>query len=971
MVIFVASQKRKNVMTLKNAVLILVFIPLMAAYVQAQTFAGTMQTAPLTFCEGEPALGIHNNDENLEPDDVLQFVLHDNAGTSLGNVLATAGTPGFAYQAGWSYGINYYVSAIAGNDDGSGNVDLSDPNLSVAAGTPVLFTEPIVVECLPEEIILTCAQPVDTVTCTGSGNYTYTWNQGSTGSFLIADVPGSYILTITNDYGCAKVEEIVVTQDVELPQVTVFGDPGISCDGDPAEINAEIAPLGFDVTFEWAGPGGFTSQTLNNVVYEPGIYCLTATNTQNGCFVESCFLVEGDTVQTNISAQICPGETYLFDGQELTTSGFYTAIFPIAGSCDSVVLLELEVFPPIVENISASICEGDIYELGGEIFDSSGVYEVNLISSQTGCDSTLILDLIVTDTLNCGRIRGQLVADEVENCQLDPGDSPLQNWLLRASSGLDTFYAMTEVDGRYEMGVTAGDYTVEVLGWNPVLWNPCQNAISVSILNGVPDTADFVIGIQETCPALEVDINANFLRRCFQNHFYVSYCNNGTAPAEDATLVVVLDPLLEFQSAGLPHTELGPGIYEFDLGTVQVGECNAFAIWVVVSCDAVLGQTLCAEAKIYPDSSCAPPDPDWSGASIAVSSTCETDSVRFVIENVGDGDMDMPLQYIVIEDGVMMMADPGTFQLNGGESEEVTLPATGATYRLEAEQEPGHPGFSMPLAFEEGCVDPPTNFSTGWVTPFSLDEADPTVSIDCQEVVGAYDPNDKQGFPTGYGPEHYIRPGQEVEYLIRFQNTGTDTAFRVVIEDVLSPHWDVESFRPGVSSHDYAVKFGGADTLCFIFDDILLPDSNVNLEGSIGFIKFYVDQKPGLPLGTAIENEAAIYFDFNEPIITNRTLHTLEENFLPVSTRNPHFERLRMNISPNPARDHAVLSLEGLNFRQGRLRIFDARGRMQRQQAVFPGRSVLQRGTLPAGIYHLELRLDGQPAAHMRLVWMD
>jgi hypothetical protein len=44
-----------------------------------------------------------------------------------------------------------------------------------------------------------------------------------------------------------------------------------------------------------------------------------------------------------ISAQICPGETYTFNGQALTTAGTYTASFDVGADCDSVVTLLLSV----------------------------------------------------------------------------------------------------------------------------------------------------------------------------------------------------------------------------------------------------------------------------------------------------------------------------------------------------------------------------------------------------------------------------------------------------------------------------------------------------------------------------------------------------------------------------------------------------------------------------------------------------
>ena len=61
----------------------------------------------------------------------------------------------------------------------------------------------------------------------------------------------------------------------------------------------------------------------------------------------------------------------------------------------------------------------------------------------------------------------------------------------------------------------------------------------------------------------------------------------------------------------------------------------------------------------------------------------------------------------------------------------------------------------------------------------------------------------KWAFPLGFGDENYIYRGQDIEYLIRFQNTGTDTAFFVTIRDTLSDFLDITTVRPGASSHNY------------------------------------------------------------------------------------------------------------------------------------------------------------------------
>jgi uncharacterized repeat protein (TIGR01451 family) len=200
-------------------------------------------------------------------------------------------------------------------------------------------------------------------------------------------------------------------------------------------------------------------------------------------------------------------------------------------------------------------------------------------------------------------------------------------------------------------------------------------------------------------------------------------------------------------------------------------------------------------------------------------------------------------------------------------------------------QPAGHPWSNKASATVEGCgVNSNGNFSLGMVNLFPLNDQPPYTDIDCRENIGSFDPNDKQGFPLGVLDEHYIPLQQQIEYFIRFQNTGTDTAFTVIVRDTLDADLDPASIRPLGSSHPYQFNLSGQGVASFIFTNIMLPDSNVNELNSHGYLKFSITPKARLTEGTTIENKAAIFFDFNDPVITNTTSHTLGSKYLGVST---------------------------------------------------------------------------------------
>ncbi|MCK6623047.1 MAG: choice-of-anchor D domain-containing protein [Calditrichaceae bacterium] len=138
-----------------------------------------------------------------------------------------------------------------------------------------------------------------------------------------------------------------------------------------------------------------------------------------------------------------------------------------------------------------------------------------------------------------------------------------------------------------------------------------------------------------------------------------------------------------------------------------------------------------------------------------------------------------------------------------------------------------------------------------------------------QIVRGSFDPNDKEVSPVGVGPSGLITREDTLTYQIRFQNVGTDTAFNIVVRDLLDEDLDLSTVRIGASSHPFTFGIVDPRELVWTFTDIRLPDSTTNEAASHGFVKFTVKPKASAAAGAIIQNSAAIYFDFNAPVITN------------------------------------------------------------------------------------------------------
>ena len=137
----------------------------------------------------------------------------------------------------------------------------------------------------------------------------------------------------------------------------------------------------------------------------------------------------------------------------------------------------------------------------------------------------------------------------------------------------------------------------------------------------------------------------------------------------------------------------------------------------------------------------------------------------------------------------------------------------------------------------------------------------------------------------------------------------------------------------------------------------MLPDSNVNEAASHGFVKFRIRHKPGLVPGDVIPNSAAIFFDFNDAVITNNLELEIES---PVSAAKPPKQRPNslLNVYPQPAGDVVVFELKSAIGQQPcRLEILNMLGQKLYDQPIREGANTIAH--LPTGQHFYRLWRDG------------
>ncbi|MFK8056758.1 MAG: gliding motility-associated C-terminal domain-containing protein [Saprospiraceae bacterium] len=182
------------------------------------TMVGTIGLDTLRTCGATPLTAIHNHSgSTLDADDVAGYVLHTLNGATLGTVFAQSTAPTFNIDiaGGMSFGTVYYISPAVGNGGPASSIDLSDPCLSVAPGTPVIWEDGPTADLQGETILCEGGSTMITFVFTGDGPFTANMvtsdggrdttftSPGPTVSYFVSPSTGTiYVLTEVSTTSC-------------------------------------------------------------------------------------------------------------------------------------------------------------------------------------------------------------------------------------------------------------------------------------------------------------------------------------------------------------------------------------------------------------------------------------------------------------------------------------------------------------------------------------------------------------------------------------------------------------------------------------------------------------------------------------------------------------------------------------------------------------------------------------------------
>jgi subtilisin-like proprotein convertase family protein len=240
-------------------------------------------------------------------------------------------------------------------------------------------------------------------------------------------------------------------------------------------------------------------------------------------------------------------------------------------------------------------------------------------------------------------------------------------------------------------------------------------------------------------------------------------------------------------------------------------------------------------------------------------------------------------------------------------------------------------------------------------------------------TTNSYDPNDKQITVRQNAAQQVSysdHTGKDLLYQIQFQNTGSDTAYTVMIRDTLDTAiLDISTIKLLGSTHNCTLEWENTNVLKLHFYNINLPHLAAAGARSQGHAVFSVRTKTGVAASSQVvlRNRAAIYFDYNTPIITNRVVTTLMP---PLAVTPPSAVELQVRLFPNPTDANATLAYDLVEQTTLSITLLDINGRTLR---TLQAKTTQQAGThqanidvndLAAGVYLLQISTDKGVQTH-------
>ena len=176
----------------------------------------------------------------------------------------------------------------------------------------------------------------------------------------------------------------------------------------------------------------------DNIYFTTGFYTDTLESVAGCDSIVMLNLQVFDIVEFTQEIYLCNGDSLLVGSNNYTLAGNYIDVLESISGCDSIVYTDLSFYEnPEISQV-VNLCNGDTLSIGESLYVFPGIY-VDTLSTSYGCDSIITTNLMLLETEN--------VYESYKICE---GDSLMHNLGIFYNPGTYTFIVEIENECNYE-----------------------------------------------------------------------------------------------------------------------------------------------------------------------------------------------------------------------------------------------------------------------------------------------------------------------------------------------------------------------------------------------------------------------------------------------------------------------------------------------------------------------------------------
>ena len=145
-----------------------------------------------------------------------------------------------------------------------------------------------------------------------------------------------------------------------------------------------------------------------NYPYNFGSLAAVTSSSAGGNYYYFFYDIEVRQSSQPTNYSICDGDSIVVAGSVYNTTGLYTDSLTSSIGCDSLVFTNLVVHPNASLTNNQTICSGETYSIGLNIYDSTGIYS-DTLSTMYGCDSIVTTILVVDSIVGGSSVNQQTI----------------------------------------------------------------------------------------------------------------------------------------------------------------------------------------------------------------------------------------------------------------------------------------------------------------------------------------------------------------------------------------------------------------------------------------------------------------------------------------------------------------------------------------------------------------------------------